>query len=231
LSQAAEQAAIRGKLDLSLLPGSAAIFLDDVREHSLRFFDQITVLDAIGQKCPAVDLPPTGPSPIDIRRTVPSTVPQTLGTIQSIQRATLVSLLQTAQQVAHQAGFKVLSIKSAHARGAFSALMTEFLVQRVESSGGVLSGGSAGGGYPGSAVTPGLNVIVKTQGYNLRILYSPAFFVSLQTAFGNSLSTPVSGNISPGTFIFGAQTKGRPAVFENTQYPIPPITVVNMLTV
>src|SRR5580704_11353594 len=81
LSQAAKRAAITGKLDLGQFPGASAMFVSDVQEHSLRFFEQITALDAIGRECPAVELAANSPSPIGILKSVPPSVQTIMGTI------------------------------------------------------------------------------------------------------------------------------------------------------
>lgn len=233
LQRAAELAASTGKIDLGQLRGASKVFLLDVEEASLRFFHQLALLTHLGRECPFVELEQGIKSPLDIVASMPAGISH--NAFRSISGFQVVTQIRIAKMIGTQAGLKVKLFDGPSARTAFSSLLTGFLQQRVESSRGTLKGvvsGSGGSGnYPGLAISPGLNLKVSTRASGLQVLYAPAFFVSLQTVFGNSLSTPVVGTIIPGTYVFGAQGTSTPATFEKAMYAIPPTTHVNMLSV
>jgi hypothetical protein len=81
---------------------------------------------------------------------------------------------------------------------------------------------------PPSTAGPGLAVTVNTLNHGLKVLCSPVMLLRRRTAFGNSLSTPVTGHLHPGIYVFGAE---GPAIggtrWENNHEPIPPNFTIN----
>jgi hypothetical protein len=229
ITRAATEASLTGKLDRGLLRNVLNVFLSDVDENSYFFADQMAALEGSGVLCPAVELEGDRLAPLNLIQR-----PQGPQLLLTVPKSQLMPLLHTAISTASQAGLRLTNLTGAAARNAFSALLGEFLIQRIESSRGKFApttGGAGAANHPGSVALPGLTLTVNTHTPNFQILYSPAYFVSLQTAFGNTLSTPVIGLINPGLYIFGAVGNGKPLVFENTTYSIPTIKVVNMTTV
>jgi hypothetical protein len=169
--------------------------------------------------------------PLDVYNSaLPVNIRNNRGTLRSEPLSRVRILLSEAKNYATLAGFNVLDLPRDVARQNFEHGLEEFIIHRTKSARGF--NGVPGGVTPGTASVPGLNIIVNTLNSNLHILYSPAFFPAIQTPLGNMLSTPVTGNIGPGIYIFGAQGGAIGTKFEtNLQYPIPPTTVVNMRSV
>jgi hypothetical protein len=74
------------------------------------------------------------------------------------------------------------------------------------------------------STSPGLQFTVETLTSGLRVHYSPAYFFEPQHVL-NSPTSPVTGWIQPGRYIFGAGPLGKEPDFDFTaEYDIPPHT-------
>jgi hypothetical protein len=75
----------------------------------------------------------------------------------------------------------------------------------------------------------GLSVTVSSPTQGLKIVYSPAFFLTCNT-FGNRLSSPVHGHLQPGIYYFGAIDPEIDGVrWENSLETIPPVLNINLV--
>jgi hypothetical protein len=75
---------------------------------------------------------------------------------------------------------------------------------------------------------PGLQFQVVTQGYGLRVHWSPAYFFSPNNVFGSPTS-PVDAWIQPGKYVFGAMGPDFPLQFDPATFDIPPLTQANLV--
>ena len=75
---------------------------------------------------------------------------------------------------------------------------------------------------------PGLQFTVETDTKGLRVHYSPAYFFEPEHVL-NSPTSPVTGWIQPGRYIFGAGPLGKKPDFDFTaEYDIPPHTFAKL---
>jgi hypothetical protein len=231
IKEISKHASRTGHINLHSIANSPTIYVDDLTLPVLRFSDQIVTLNESFIPCPVVEYPNGKVAPLDIYTSALDEVSRnSSGTLSQEPIAHIPTLVSSAKATALSAGFSVYDLSPDDAQQHFEDRFDEFLTHRSESAAGLHSGTS--GSTPGSPVLPGLNIVVNTNNYGLQVLFSPAFFLTIQTVFGNSRSSPVNGSINPGLYVFGAQGPNIPITFEtNSQYKIPATTVMNMVTV
>lgn len=230
IEQLAEAAAHLGVIDPALHPISSHLHLGDLSPAFLRFKEQGEVLDQLGLPQP-IAYTDFGEIVIDVySSSIGPTAPLHSGSLKSVPLSRVSKLVQTADMNVSLAGFKTSTVSTDDAKDNFKKGFTDFLTHRTETSLG--AHGAVKGNAPGTPALPGLNIVVNTINNNLQVLFSPAFFLTVQTVFGNGLSSPVQGALGPGLYVFGAQGHKIPLTFEHsTQYQIPPTTTVNMVSV
>ena len=217
LQRVVQNAMLTGDLDLTISANSPSIFIRDVGPTVRRFYDQAGTLESLGIRQPIAQTE-TSSIVLDVLASSQSNpTGRTTGTLRSVPFGNVSDMAYRARQDAILAGFKVTDVSRPTAEKIFEEELQDFLVHRTEASIG-MHGVSGGISNPGTALHPGLSVVVNTKGASLQILYSPAFFLTIKTVFGNSLSTPVYGSISPGLYVFGTQGPSVPLTFEPQQY-------------
>ena len=79
------------------------------------------------------------------------------------------------------------------------------------------------------AISPGLELKVHTARNHGRVHYSRAYFFNPHDVFGTP-TTPATGWIQPGIYIFGVQYPGNSMpVFDQAQFEIPPTTEATLM--
>lgn len=207
-----DQAAQAGAIDRKL---TSTMYVDDLEIWAQQFHHQMMFLEQRGLDCPVVVFP-------GIERRAPLNLfDAPLSALYPAQAMTQASVnMASAVQQAASSGLRTTMRTPVQARGDFRDGFSAFLDWRSQTAGG--ASGS------GTIATPGLNIVVTTRTPGLRIYAAPQFWINLNTVFGSSLSTPVSGQISPGAYVFGAEAPSIAKHFETAVHTFPPTTTVNM---
>jgi hypothetical protein len=138
------------------------------------------------------------------------------------------------KQIMAAANLEVATLDTADATTAFIGRLARFLFYRLLGStvrlpgGGPPTGGSPPGSSPPSPAPGGvLPFTVHTNTGGLRIWSCPAYLVGRGRVFG-SPSTPVSGWIRPGRFIFGTENSSGTLSWDQGVYDVPPATQAHL---
>lgn len=229
LKDAAQRAAESGMLNLSWLRGEDKIPFNDIRRAAAHFDYQTRVLDSYGIPQPCLIAGPWTHEDefSDDAAIIPVNMIDELGEpranygeghadyVKSVVSQHVDSLYRAEMPVAYW--------PSPLMRSSFAEGMFKFLRARIEAFRRRFFPFA-----PLRPTPPGLAVTVKCQNHGLKILCSPAFFLT-ETAFGSGLSTPVTGHLQPGIYIFGSQSRDSDVVWETALEPIPPNTTVHMV--
>jgi hypothetical protein len=236
----AADATATGILDLSKAPSVRSLFMADVERAIHRFFDQTNLLEQLRIDHPMVEYKSGEKVVLDVlfsQETTPFVNPGRTDTLAQSPRAVISDMVYVAKLNAQTAGFKVSDEDVADARTGFRGALSRFLQQRKMTAGGAFTGPSgpaSGTGAPGTPGTPpvsGVAIEVATAHHHLHVLAAPAYFPNVRTQFGNSLSTPVKGNINPGLYVFGGYSATIPVAFEPYPFSVPPQTKIPVTVV
>jgi hypothetical protein len=218
VANAAHEVAETGRLNLSAISSFNQVHMTDIQDAGRQFMAQAQVLSARGHGFPMVELAEGPPVPVDLLNSF--TQPAWLGRVPDLRHLPeeeIDRILQTAPNALTRTGLRFAEATIEEAKQSFGYKLRDYLMTRVVSARGLFS--SQTGGIPtGTHAVPGLTLRVNSNDSNLQILYSPAFFIDIQMVFGNHLSTPVDGHITPGIYIFGARGRALPTTFEPVQY-------------
>lgn len=118
----------------------------------------------------------------------------------------------------HEDGLRVTPWPSSFMRSAFGERLYDFLSVRLSPIGKWLFK------TPMSTYQGGLEVTVHTNLRRHKILCTESFFFNRRQGFGSCLSTPVTGELDPGFYIFGA-TSGTTTLWEDVEEKVPPRTI------
>ncbi|WP_213290450.1 hypothetical protein [Bradyrhizobium sp. sGM-13] len=222
LEKVANKAAETGRLDLTEIPTPLAAA--DIATSVQDFHSAASVLMSMQMPYPMVHISAIGWAPLDL----PNSVPEERRSFAS--PADIVGFAREAPGAFAKTEMLLTTMPVPQARRSFAALLVDFLRVRVDAAMGlrVLSGGeNLRCGVP---EVPGLDVTVHNLQTGLRIIAAKAYFPDVRRVFGNSLSTPVSGYLPPGKYIFGADGPNRPLVLDDTvPYEIPPNNIIHMV--
>jgi hypothetical protein len=225
LQRAATSAANTGQLVLDLdLELDHPVFTNDIAASADNFHRAASVLHSVEMPYPMVHMAP-GWAPLDLGNSG-ETSSWRAGTGAPISPAEIIDLARRAHHEPERVGLRFAAMPVVRARRFFAALLTKFLKTRVEAA----VGSSRGADWPkqGTLTVRGLDVTVHTEQLGLRIYYAPLYFPSSSLIFGSP--SPVRGYLPPGIYIFGAEGRNHPKLFEpDAPWPIPPNHTVTML--
>lgn len=194
------------------------VVVEDVVTDAKAFNRQAGLLAASDHLYPCVEAPPT-PIPVNLE-----SLTETTDSYPDLELKLLSA--RTASMGVEIRGHPVEA-----ARQFFGSGLRRFVRIRVDAA-GRRSDRSTIADFPESDDAIGVDTVaftVHTVSTGLRTYYSPAYLFNASTVFGSDLSTPVSGELEPGLYIFGAGAPGEKPVFDvYAKHDVPPATSAHL---
>ena len=196
---------------------SSEIFVADVESDVDRFGSQLRFCIEDGLSFPCLRLRGGDPLPLDwtFGADIPSSDRDSAHRIlhcsfDHLDRRAIEGLF------ADESGFELIYNEPEEVKGFFGHRLIQFLTSRFKSS-------------KSTQATLGLTFKVVTSSTGLRIHYSHAYQLSPKRVFGSPTS-PVTGYIQPGRYIFGVAGAGLSSPkFSDAEFDIPPSTQADLL--
>ena len=194
---------------------SAVVDLKSVSTEDMlrveRFAYQLDHARATGSAVQCIEVPERDPLPIDLGVTPPDYWRRKRG-VEDERK------LRAAQNALHESipTHAVVPCDAGRAARYFVARLRSHLTAVFASKGG------------SAAPSLAMPFEVETVSRGGRVHYSPCYFLSAYTVFGEP-SSPVSGYLQPGRYVFGLSLHGKPATFDLAgEYDVPPHKVARL---
>jgi hypothetical protein len=207
------------------LPGD--IYIADVADSLDRFSFELNLAYQLDDRVPAIEWNLEYPIPVDSRGVLMNAdlaMDSWLQLFSAVADSPGHQMRYSVERVLETMQLSTRYLSPGEAREAFMGNVHSFMRIRGEAS---ASGATAMGQGAGVAQATGagaglLLVDVHTQGQGFRIHYSPVYLFNGRGTVLGSPTTPVSGQLRPGRYVFGGDKPGHPPTWDTVPHNIPP---------